>query len=370
MSVKKIQIELKGCIAQNQLDEVFRLLREVYLRPECAVYNDTVLVSSKYHESQRAGKLGLINFQEGGVQFANINDALLWLIDRITEADLKPGAWANPVNKPPKFHPNHQYTANRSAQYNLFEPLLDDGENARIHYFYLHGGEAHKHESLFKRFVNRTKGDEKPTGYQVVDIPITDIDTDIDLKRLAVEFSKAVLRELGNPECNWPKLPDRSLSWGIANGDQTHKLGKKGKILFHLSITDAHWDPDLLPQQALLFIQDFCEKEPLPDDGPEVFFYFSIEYGNDNTDIKKEIEMAMRESTHLKNMGELQMVTRKDIENWFKKYRQKWADDEAREKDLLDHFGTDTEGMYMKTVERKLDKIIKDINESDNDEKR
>ncbi len=366
MSVEQIKIRLKDCIAKRQLEEVFRLLREVYLRPESAVYNDTTLIEAQYSKHQSDVALGLIKFDDIAWQMANINKRLTDLVDSIAEGDLK----ADAKNKQYKFHPNHQHTCDRAAQFSQFEALLDDGENARIHYFYLHGGESHKHQSLFRRFVNRTKGEEKPTGYQVVDISIPDIAPDFDLNRLALEFSKAVLRELGNPESNWPKLPDRSLTWGITNGDQTHKLGKNGKILFHLSITDAHWDPELVPQQTIQFILNFCEKINLPADGPEVFFFFSIEYDNDNTSINKEIEKAMSGADHLKNMGELQMVTRKDIENWFKKYRQKWADDEDREKALLDHFGTETEAQYMKTVERKLGKIIKDINESDNNEKR
>ncbi len=370
-TVEKLKISLKNLVAEGRADDVLRRLREDLLYPQSDLYNDTVLTEAKYRDSQRAGTLGLIDLKDGNIQFANINQALLWLIDRIDEGSLKPTEQlVGQKGKQHKFYPSHQYTANRSVQFNLFEPLLDDGENARIHYFYLHGGEAHKHESLFKRFVNRTKGEEKPTGYTVVDIAITNIDSDIDLNRLGLEFSKAVLRDLGNPECNWPKLPNRSLVWGIANGEQTHKLDKNGKILFHLSITDAHWDADMIPQQARSFILNFCEKEPLPADAPEVFFFFSIEYNNDHPSINKEIEAAMSEASLLTNMGELQMVTREDIEKWFKKYRQKWDDDEEREATRKDHFDHEPDTLYMKKVERKLGKIINNINESDNYEKR
>lgn len=269
-----------------------------------------------------------------------------------------------------KFNPKHQHTCDRSRQYKLFEPLLDEAENARIHYFYLHGGESHKHESLFRRFVNRTNGEERLTGYTVIDISINDIEPDTDLSRLGLEFSKTILRELGNPECNWPKIPERSLSWAIANGDLTRKLDKKGKVLFHLSITEGIWDADEVPAQAFSLIQNFCEKVPLPSDAPEVFFFFSIEYGNDNKQIKKEIENAMVQAKFLRDMGELQMISLLDVKNWFIKYRKIWEDEDERETVYEKHFGEESGSMYMKKVHRKLKNIIDEVNDSDKYAKR
>ncbi len=319
--------------------------------------DDFILLKARYERAKRNHQRNLMNDRDFTVEESQCGNNFLEL--------LKPFEHRTDKKSPAlKLNPKYQLTCDRSKQYNAFEMLLDDAENARIHYFYLHGCSSHKHESLFKRFVNRAEGEEQPTGYKVVPISIADLNPDADLSRLALEFSKRVLQELGNPDCTWPKIPERSLTWGISNGAQTRHLGKDGKVLIHLSITDAIWSADAVPGQALSFIQNFCKKERLPDDGPEVFFFFSIEYSDDDADLRQAVETAMEQATYLKNMGELQMVSQTDVKNWFSRYRRKWEDNDACEDARTEFFSDEPELMYMKNVERKLGKIINSINNS------
>lgn len=345
---------LRQLIGKGQLEEAFLLIEQTL----GDLPDELLLIRAQYTEARnRRFIAGIIDDKEYQLEENKCRYALLEILKEYDQYSEK----KEPVYK---FNPKHQYTCDRSKQYNLFEPLLDEAENARIHYFYLHGGESHKHGSLFRRFVNRTIGEERLTGYTVVDISINDIEPDTDLNRLGLEFSKTILRELGNPECNWPKIPERSLAWAIANGDRTHKLDKKGKILLHLSITEGIWDADIVPTQAFTLIQNFCQKESLPSDAPEVFLFFSIEYNNDNENIKKEIDDAMVQAKFLTTMGELQMITQPDVKNWFTKYRKMWEDEDEREAVRKKHFNTEPETMYMKKVQRKLNTIIEEVNES------
>lgn len=360
MLTEALKQQLTDLVAEGRLEDALQLLKE-NLRP---LPDDFALLEARFQTAKRQYGLDLIDAAEFRRACAQCNQGFLGLLDSYEK-----NTGAGPEVKV-KFSPKHQFTCDRSRQYNLFEPLLDEAANARIHYYYLYGDESAKHESLFRRFVNRTIGEEKSTGYTVVDISITDIGPDTDLNRLGLEFSKAILRELGNQECNWPKMPERSLAWGIANGEQTLHLGKNGKILLHLSITEALWDAAIVPGQVLTLIQNFCEKTPLPADGPEVFIFFSIEYSDENESIKKDIDTVMRQASYLKPMGELPMVTRDDVKNWFIKYRKKWENDEEREAARKDHFEHEPQLMYMDKVEPKLKKIIKDVNDSEKYEKR
>lgn len=361
---------LKQLIGDGRLDDAFVLLEQALGE----LPDDFIKIRGRYNDAIKDFNTEIIDHKDYKLIIGQCRHAFLESLKSYEPRTDK-------KEKQYRFHPNHQHTCDRSAQYNPFEALLDEAENARIHYFYLHGGESHKHESLFQRFVNRARGEEKPTGYQIVDISISNLDADIDLNRLAFVFAKAVLIELGNEEIECQKISTRSLAWGIDNGNQTRQFGKNGKILLHLSITDALWRvrPDeqaeerqstSTPEQVISFIREFCEKEKLPADGPEVFFFFSIEYPNHNETIKKEIDMAMRGASHLKNMGELQMVTQLDVKNWFTKYRRKWDDDDEREAAYKDHFGDEPDKMYMKTVIRKLKKVIDNMNNGNDHDKR
>lgn len=79
---------LKELIGRELHDEAFRRLKEEVLDSGSALYNDTITVQARFHGADRAGKLGLIDFGERSRSFNNVNDALLWLIDRISIADL------------------------------------------------------------------------------------------------------------------------------------------------------------------------------------------------------------------------------------------------------------------------------------------
>lgn len=359
MITKETISVLRQLIGDGQLEQAFGVLEKVM----GDLPDDFLLIKAQYEDSRNRFGAHVINDDTYQIDVSRCRYSFL--------ESLKPYEQQYEKKEQTfKFNPKYQFTCDRSKQYNIFEPLLDEAACARIHYFYLHGGESHKHESLFRRFVNRTIGEERSTGYTVVDISINDIGPDTDLNRLGLEFSKAILRELGNPECNWPKIPERSLAWAIANGERTSQLHEKGKILLHLGITDGIWDAEIVPAQAFTLIQNFCEKTPLPADAPEVFFFFSIEYDNNNQDIKKDIDNAMAQAKYLNTMGELQMVTQIDIKNWFLKYRKIWDDEDEREAVREKYFGAETGTMYMKKVQRALKSIIDEINESNKYAKR
>ncbi len=87
-----LKITLKNLIAADRASEVFRRLREEVVRHESDLFNDLVLVEAQYNSHKRSDNLGLVDLGGKNRQFATINHALVYLIDRMDEDDLKAAA--------------------------------------------------------------------------------------------------------------------------------------------------------------------------------------------------------------------------------------------------------------------------------------
>jgi nitrogen regulatory protein PII-like uncharacterized protein len=161
-------------------------------------------------------------------------------------------------------------------------------------------------------------------------------------------------------------IETKTLGYGLQKSATFSGLGKDDKICIHLTLNELIWDKDIVPGIVRGFIEGFCLKD-YPAEGPEVFFFFSIEYEDDNEQIKSEIAETLTEASYLSSLGELSMVKQEDIKNWFVTYRNKWKDPLARKAAMEQYFGASPVEMYMLNVQETLDKIIKQINDSEKD---
>ena len=345
--------ELENLVSANRLEEAINAFKQkVDPLPD-----NIIILEAKFTGIKQQYNNGLIEFREFTLSSNQCNSAFLSHLKEFKKEELKD-------THKVKFNPHHQFTCDRSEQYNTFTKIIDTSPRQKIHFFYLFGGEAQKHESIFTRFVNRLKGIEHLTGYDVIDVSIN-ITPDIDLRELEREFSYEILKELGNPEASWPSKKERSLAHGLLSGTRTQQLQKTGKVLFHLNITDALWDAHIVPEQTINFIQNFCLKEELLKDGPEVFFFFSIEYSDENQKIRGEVGEALNNPTYLKSLGELKMVTKKHIDDWFLTYKKMWDDPDERKETQNKYFKDDLPEMFMSKVQLKLKKVINEINDEE-----
>lgn len=262
-----------------------------------------------------------------------------------------------------KFHPEHQYTCDRNEQFQPFLNLLNNAARPRRHFFYIFGGEAQAHRGIFRRCVNRLKGIERTTGFQVFDfaIPVPCLE---DVQCLEVELPHIILTELEIMDAEMEKMAEKTLAFGLAKSPSLSKLDANGKVFFHFSITEALWNAGIVPSLTRNFIQNFCLKN-LPDDAPELFFFFSIEYDDNNQSLREEIAVALKDAEFLKNLGELKMVRDEHIEQWFQTHKIHWETVEERKAMKTRFFGEKSPEMFMDTVQTKLKKVINEINNED-----
>lgn len=262
-----------------------------------------------------------------------------------------------------KFHPEHQFTCDRNEQFQPFISLLANAARPRQHFFYIFGGEAQAHWGIFRRCVNRLKGIERSTGFQVFDFSFV-VPCLEDVQCLEVELPHTILSELDILDIEMEKMAEKTLAFGLSKSPSLSKLDANGKVLFHISITEALWNAGVVPGLTRDFIQNFCLKN-LPDETPELFFFFSIEYDDANEHLREEIAAALQDAEFLKNLGELKMVRDEHIEQWFQTHKMHWETVEARKAAKAQYFGEKTPEMFMDTVQTKLKKVINAVNNED-----
>lgn len=266
-----------------------------------------------------------------------------------------------------KFNPHHQFTCDRTGQYEAFIKLLNDASRDRCHFFYLFGGEAQAHRGIFQRFVNRLKGIDldylhanRTSGFEVAHYSIS-VPCMEDMDCLKDELSRMILAEMEINDQEMERMAEKNLAFGLAKSPLLSKISPQGKILFHFNITEALWDAQVIPELTRAFVKDFCLKN-LPPDAPELFFFFSVEYDDDNQTIREEVRTALGKAELLKSLGELKMVNPSHIEKWFALYEVFWETSIERRRTKNRYFDTQNAEMFMEEVQILLKKVIDDIN--------
>ena len=273
----------------------------------------------------------------------------------------------------PTLNTHHQFTANRVEQDQQFvQYILQDAPiNKNLHFFYLHGGDLQEHKGLYKRFVNKLAGRDKDfkTEYKASDIIVKDFDAIrfpnyTEEKPLKIGIASAVLDDLNIPEDKMAKVLDKNLAFALKESPDLDGLTARDKVCFFFSISETNWNVQLTPIITRWFISHFCQKD-LPPDAPHFFFFFAVEYDEDNEQIKKELATALNEAQFTLSLPELEMVVKKDIEEWFANYEQFWPKRSDRKKTYKKYFDKEDDEMYMEDVQFLLLKIINEINNNE-----
>jgi hypothetical protein len=274
--------------------------------------------------------------------------------------------------------PSHlKFTCDRKQPFGQFTDWLMENQGKRTlpHFFFLSGDEAHAHLGLFERIVARLKGvdhlayDDSRAGYQVRDFKIT-MPEHVNLLTLLSDTKRKVLSELGVLEADMAPLEEKTLAFALQNGSKLIGLTEKDKLCIHITICSSSWHPSSTPLLAVRFIEGFVNRG-LPETSPQIIFFFSVEHELQNTDLKAEIESALREALYVHHLGKLELVTPDDITAWFQQNKEGLPETKsARDQLRLTYFGANSEDKYMDEVQLQLGKLIKHINEQDNYENR
>lgn len=321
VDIEKLKIVLKDLIANNKIDDVFHRLRKDLLRSQSERYDDTILIESKYRDSLRAGTLELIDLKDKNLQFANINQALIWLIKEITEADLQDTAL---LGKPAFGF--HALSCDRNEQFDYFDthqPVLLPGS---LHFFYLYGGERQAHQSFFKRIYLELKGQyalqpNRPVA--AVDLVVEDCSNPQILRD---RFLRNLYSALGlNPADHHP-LAQQNFADLLLKAEKTRDLRKGSYLCLFVHISHWYWNRQITPDVARWFIDSFCPAQ-LDPDSPTVLFFFAFDFNeDDNPGVRDEVlEVINRDAERVKRFPELDMVAKRDVAQWLVRHQRHFS---------------------------------------------
>ncbi len=356
--------ELKGLIGKSDYDEVFSRLTESILRNDCSLYNDTILLQSRYRESIRAGNLGLVDFEDKNVSFNSIGQALIWLVDQLTletlQDNLRPRA-----NSRPGIPSWHAYTCDRVEQNEIFQLNYYDapGPGEKLRFFYLYGDARQEHESLFRRLgyeigghlLNWEKGDYNPgTKIKFVDCKPQ---VHENPKLFQINVLRELLARFFEPVNNLQPILSKKLA-EVLTSPELKDFGTNDLVFILLTIDDHNWREHVTPMVVKSIVEGFCACE-LPPESPNFFFFFGIEYQKTNEAVKAQVHKAISERSHGELLPELHPVSLKEVSEWFSRYdvfRTPGQEPEAAAAQLFPNAAeldmADVEGRLLEVVER------------------
>ncbi|MBL7797070.1 MAG: hypothetical protein JNJ90_11305 [Saprospiraceae bacterium] len=350
------------CIATARYDEAFRRLKSEILAPDCDLYNDTVIIQSRYNETNRAGHLGTIDYGEKDRSFNNIAEALVWLVDEI-ETDNLIADWKKEIEKHVAIPEYHVFTCDRFDQNDQFQLALLDAETKKIHHFYLYGDARQAHESLHQRLgrdlgghlLNWEEGDYEP------ETKILFKSLKPSVHRHPVLYRREVIRTLFArffPKINEKEPLDSKTVADLLHSPDLSGFGPGDLVFVLLTMDDANWNKEVTPVAVEHFIGSFL-KTTLPDSAPRFFFFFGIEYEKASLGKQEEVRTAIQNRTHGgEALDELKPVGADDITEWFSRYRKIMLERGKEPKEMTAAFFGPAKLLDMNEIEAVLFELI------------
>ena len=168
-------------------------------------------------------------------------------------------------------------------------------------------------------------------------------------------------------------MREKDLCYALANSRQLKGYKANDRIAILFLISERNWDPGLFQSVIAWFIQDFCIGQ-LPAHSPQFFFFFGVEYEEEDSEVADEVKGVLESQEAMINpLAELDMVTKKDVQQWFDNYRTYWRKTSDRKRTFRKYFKTpfdESGALYMEDVQDFLQQIINEINESVKDANR
>lgn len=269
---------------------------------------------------------------------------------------------------PAILHNWHRYTCDRMVQNNRFQKVLKDKADAPAHFFYLYGLDRHAHEALVERFAFDLEGvlkshlNPKLTARCRVDrADIISLTLNYDLEMYKTDILTSLFFEFGlDPDAHSPLL-ERDLAYLWKHSPRLQSLCEEDRVCCYMVIPEFDWDAEVTPSLVTWLITEFCG-ERLPAEAPTFFFFFGIEFEEEGSPVKKEVEAAIRAGGRIQILPELNKVEERDLKRWFSTYRKFMPESQRRERLYQEHFGGQAYE-YMEDVIRQLDRIIDQLNQ-------
>jgi len=184
------------------------------------------------------------------------------------------------------------------------------------------------------------------------------------LRHLKKELIRKLMASLGLRADTHDPILDKNLGYIFRESPVINRLKATDFVSIQISIYEDEWDEEETPELARWFIYQFCE-DLLPQTSPIFLFFFSIIYTDRDPEILEAVAKEVKNGAVLQALPELNLVNRKDVSRWFRKYKL-IEQNVRRRKALLNkyfekHF-SEREELDMDTVQNELERIINDFN--------
>jgi hypothetical protein len=264
-------------------------------------------------------------------------------------------------------HDWHRYTCDRMVQNNQFHKILMKKAEVPAHFFYIYGLDRHAHEALVARFAYDLEGvlkshlnAELTARCRVDRADIISLTLNPDIGMYKADILSSLFIEFGlDPDAHAPLL-ERNLEYLWKQSPRLQALCKEDQVCCYMVIPEFDWDSEITPEVVTWLITEFCGGQ-LPDEAPTFFFFFGVEFEEENSPVKEEVEAAIRVGGRIQILPELNKVEERDLKRWFSTYRKFMPDTQQRSELYQKYFG-EQPTPYMEDVVQQLERIINELN--------
>lgn len=260
-------------------------------------------------------------------------------------------------------HDYHRLTCDRKKQDDEFKGISTQPPS-HVNFLYIYGLDRHAHEALVERFAYELKGlllDYLNTDMQarceVEQAETIYLELNDNLEAYKVDILTQLFAVFGVDANNCGPILERDLNYLWTKSSRLQRLQAQDWVCCYLMIPELDWDIDITPKLVTWLIDEFCG-DTLPPEAPRFCFFLGIEFEEEDSEVKEEVETAIRAGgRRVKILPELNTLSGNDLKRWFYRYR----DYLPRRAKYTDHFKAQNT-YYMDDVVVELQRLIDTIN--------
>ena len=259
--------------------------------------------------------------------------------------------------------PYHAYTCDRVAQKDEFiTSIYGNNQPPKIRWYYLYGNSLQAHKSLCERLGRDLAGHlqnwedhsfQAHTKFHFEHIKP-------EPSRAPVVFKINVIRDVLTKFSLQPKEPLQQQTVAtLLKSPKLTDFGPNDYVFVLITMDDANWDKKTTPDSVRGFISSFLENKLLPPEAPNFFFFFGVEYAQNEEAKRIEVEEAIKNRLLGGDaLPELTPVTATDITAWFNRYSTAMVPPDLEPSDMTNKEFPDMVSLDMKKVVCKLEQLI------------
>lgn len=357
--------DIKNLVANGKLDkavEAFFLWADE--NPNHIRSRDIIALSGNYHKMLLDYHKNIITQEIFNTECAKISESILFFLK---ECEYSKDSQSDHQTIFPNYH---ALSINRYKQTKSFNDLFNP--DIPFQFFFIYGEELHAHQSMFERIAYEKEGKlfdhlnaelHKRENPQTIVVPPFRKGIDLD------DYKKGMLTyffgAMGLPPNEHEPILEKDFAYLLEHSPRINAHAEH--VWIFLNIEEDVWHPVIIPEVARWFILEFCGDS---NGGRKTIFsfFFGVIYEEGSQKVRDEVRQVVAQSDLVKAIPELDMVERKDIEEWFGLYKQFMPRARQRKellKKCLENLKEYEENgtYYMDDVKPELEDIIEEINE-------